>query len=146
MKMKLKVAILLLFALAGCTSNMPRLGINNGNLNDCPNSPNCVSSAAKESSHAIQAITFDGNSEEAKARILDAINSMKRTSVITNNDSYIHVEFTSMLFRFVDDVEFYFPASDSNQTLIQVRSASRTGHSDFGVNRKRVEAFRVMLK
>lgn len=146
MNIKGKLGIFLILTLAGCTSTMPKLGITNGNLNDCPNSPNCVSSHAQDSGHAIQAITFAGSPDEAKARILNVINSMKRTNIVTQEDDYIHVEFTSMLFRFVDDVEFYFPQGESNQTLIQVRSASRTGHSDFGVNRKRIEAFREQLK
>jgi len=126
--------------------NMPTLGINNGNLNDCPNSPNCVSSQAQDDGHSIQAISFSGSPEEAKTRILKIINQMKRTKVIASDDNYILAEFTTLIFRWVDDIEFYFPKSDTNQTIIQVRSASRTGRSDFGVNRKRVEEFRELLK
>ena len=45
--------------------------------------------------------------------------------------------------RFVDDVEFYFPPAESGKIMIQVRSASRVGHSDFGVNRERIEQIRA---
>jgi len=125
---------------------MPKLGINNGQLNDCPNSPNCVSSQSKDEGHSILAIQFSGNQEQAKDKITEIINGMKRTKIVTSNDHYILAEFTSLIFRFVDDIEFYFPESDGKLTSIEVRSASRTGKSDFGVNRKRVEEFRALLK
>ena len=125
---------------------MPDIGINKQRLNDCPNSPNCVCSNHTDDQHGIDTILFSGNQDEAKTQLLSIINTMKRTKIITSNDDYIHAEFTSTLMSFVDDVEFYFPEMADNSTTIQVRSASRVGRSDFGVNRKRVEAFRVLLK
>ena len=124
---------------------MAKLGITEGTLNDCPNSPNCVSSSAKNNSHAIQAIEIKASNEEVRARLLTLIGKMTRSKIVIADDDYIHAEFTSLIFRFVDDVEFYFPASDDEITTIQVRSASRIGRSDFGVNRKRVEEFRTLL-
>jgi len=64
---------------------------------------------------------------------------MKRTKIVTEKEDYIHVEFRSAIWRFVDDVEFYL--GDDGET-IHVRSASRMGRSDMGVNRKRVERIR----
>jgi len=64
---------------------------------------------------------------------------MKRTTIVAEKEDYLHAEAKSLIFRFVDDVEFYFPATEK---LIHVRSASRVGHSDLGVNRKRVEEIR----
>jgi uncharacterized protein (DUF1499 family) len=64
---------------------------------------------------------------------------MKRSKIVTDLDLYIHAEFTSAFFRFVDDVEFYF---DDKAKTLHVRSASRIGRSDFGVNRKRIEELR----
>lgn len=61
-------------------------------------------------------------------------------------DNYIRAEFVSKIFRFVDDVEFYFPDKKSKELLIHVRSASRVGYSDLGVNRKRIEQIRRKLK
>ena len=55
---------------------------------------------------------------------------------------YLYAEYSSALFGFVDDVEFYFPPETH---IIHVRSASRLGHSDLGVNRKRIEAIRARL-
>jgi uncharacterized protein (DUF1499 family) len=64
---------------------------------------------------------------------------MKRVEIIENRDNYLHAEFTSLIFRFVDDVEFLIDAPNG---VIQVRSASRKGYSDMGVNRRRVEEIR----
>jgi len=64
---------------------------------------------------------------------------MKRARVVTEDGCYIHVEFTSFVFRFVDDAEFLL---DEAVKTIHVRSASRIGYSDLGVNRKRVEMIR----
>ncbi len=132
--------------LSGCSITMPKLGIDNGQLSSCPNSPNCVNSQSNDEKQGIPAILFPGNSEQAKTQILKLLGEMKRTKVVVSEEDYIHAECTSAIFRFVDDMEFYFPESDENGTTIEVRSASRTGHSDFGVNRKRVEAFRSLLK
>jgi len=60
-------------------------------------------------------------------------------SIITEEGSYLHAETRSFLFRFVDDVEFMM---DTDSRVIHVRSASRTGYSDLGVNRRRVERLR----
>ncbi len=68
----------------------------------------------------------------------------KTTKVVQEN--YIRVEFTSLIFRFVDDVEFYFPTAENEKMIIHIRSASRIGYSDFGANRKRIEQIRKKLR
>jgi uncharacterized protein (DUF1499 family) len=68
---------------------------------------------------------------------------MPRTRVVSEEANYLHAEFTSRLFRFVDDVEFHV---DENAGLIQFRSASRAGRNDFGVNRARMEQIRAALR
>ena len=65
---------------------------------------------------------------------------MKRATVIKESPHYLHVEFSSLLFRFVDDVEFFL---DDMEKLIHIRSASRVGYSDLGVNRRRVDKIRA---
>ena len=75
-------------------------------------------------------------------RLIGVIQGMKRCRIITMGDHYIHAEFTSAFFRFVDDVEFYF---DSEAKIIHMRSASRIGYSDFGVNRQRMEKVRSLF-
>jgi uncharacterized protein (DUF1499 family) len=64
---------------------------------------------------------------------------------VVNEENYIHAEFTSAVFRFVDDVEFLFTKEQDGEVMVDIRSASRVGHSDFGVNRKRMEDIRDKL-
>ena len=73
---------------------------------------------------------------------MQILESEKRTKILVAKESYIRAEFTSALFRFVDDVEFYLSEGQAGETVIHFRSASRVGSSDFGVNRKRIERVR----
>jgi len=73
-------------------------------------------------------------------RLRRVIESMRRTRVVSTAEDAIRVEFKSALLGFVDDVDFLLDAKASS---IHVRSASRLGYYDFGVNRKRVEAIRA---
>lgn len=108
-------------------------------LKPCPDSPNCVSSLSSDPRHAIAPITFSGSASQARQKLLEVIRSMPRGEVVLEEGLYLHVEFTSGVFRFVDDVEFFI---DEEQGLIQARSASRVGYWDLGVNRKRIEEIR----
>ena len=136
------VVLVINFFLTGCSGTMPNLGVDNSELAPCPKTPNCVSSQAHDKKHFIEPINFAGTQQEAHDRLLQIIESEKRTRIITDQKDYIRVEFTSALFRFVDDVEFYFPKAKAGETVIHTRSASRVGSSDFGVNRKRIERIR----
>ncbi|HHM06392.1 MAG TPA: DUF1499 domain-containing protein [Gammaproteobacteria bacterium] len=109
------------------------------NLKPCPDSPNCVSSLAASEEHAVAPLHYEGDRAQARSRLLQAVQALPRVKIVEARGDYIHVTATSLMFRFVDDVEFEF---DDENKLIHVRSASRTGYSDFGVNRKRVEAIR----
>jgi uncharacterized protein (DUF1499 family) len=131
-----------LILLTGCSGTMPDLGIKNSKLAPCPKTPNCVSSQAQDEEHYIEPIIYSGTQQEAHDRLLRIIESEKRTNILTDQEDYIRVEFTSALFRFVDDVEFYFPQEKADETVIHIRSASRVGSSDLGVNRKRMERIR----
>jgi uncharacterized protein (DUF1499 family) len=127
----------------GCSAYRPlNLGITDGKLSPCPDSPNCVSSQSSDKRHFIEPLRYEGTEQEAMQRLIDVIQGMKRCRIITMDDHYIHAEFTSAFFRFVDDVEFYF---DSEAKVIHMRSASRTGNSDFGVNRQRMEKVRSLF-
>jgi uncharacterized protein (DUF1499 family) len=122
------------------------LGVKDGRLAPCPAKPNCVSSQAPphDEKHAIAPLAFSGAPAQAKEKLLQILNSKPQVTLVESGDSYVHTEFKSGIFGFVDDVEFYFPNDGSN--LIHVRSASRVGYSDFGANRKRIEQLRVELK
>ena len=142
MRKKLTVGIAGLILLTGCAGTMPDLGINNGGLMPCPKTPNCMNSQAVDEKHHIQPIRYPGTSQDARSRLLQILESEKRTKILTAKDNYIRAEFMSALFRFVDDVEFYFPKEHADETVIHIRSASRIGYSDFGANRKRIERIR----
>ncbi|MBW4571117.1 MAG: DUF1499 domain-containing protein [Tolypothrix carrinoi HA7290-LM1] len=118
------------------------LGVNSGKLAPCPNSPNCVSSQSSDVGHSIAALSYSSTPEEAIAKLKSVIQSLSRTKIITESNDYLYAEFKSALMGFVDDVEFYL---DRKANVIQVRSASRLGQSDLGVNRKRIETIRAKL-
>ncbi len=120
-------------------SRPDNLGVHDGRLAECPNKPNCVCSQCDDSVHAIEPIAFEGTPDAALERLRTVVADQPRTVIISDDDGYIHAEATSGLFRFVDDVEFLVAPT---QQVIQVRSASRVGYSDFDVNRKRIEAIR----
>ena len=108
-------------------------------LEPCPDSPNCVSSLAQDATHQVKPFVFTGDPAVAWAHLKTALLKEKRVSVTAEQGGYLHAEVRSLIFRFVDDVEFLL---DVDKKVIQVRSASRTGHSDFGVNRRRIESIR----
>jgi uncharacterized protein (DUF1499 family) len=76
------------------------------------------------------------------ADLKTVIQNLERTKIITETENYLYAEFTSALMGFVDDVEFLL---DDSANVIHVRSASRLGQSDLGVNRKRIETIRAKL-
>ena len=115
------------------------IGIINGKLHPCPKSPNCVSTQATDNKQKINPIHFSVSLNEAKDKIIEIISSLKRSKIITNKENYIHVEFRTATFKFVDDVEFVF---DDSEKIIHFRSRARLGYSDMGVNRKRMESIR----
>jgi uncharacterized protein (DUF1499 family) len=132
-----------LFAM-GCTGSVPSYpGIRDGRLSPCPPTPNCVTSEGGDREHAVAPLRFTGTATEARAALRNVVLGMKRAAIVADDGDYIHAEFTSAVFRFVDDVEFRI---DARTKVIQVRSASRLGSSDFGVNRKRVEEIRARWK
>lgn len=118
------------------------LGVRNGRLKPPPSTPNCVSSQAEGGYHAIAPLEYRGSREAAFAALLGIVRSTPRTRVAEQSADYLYVEYTSALMGYVDDVEFWFPP---DRRIIHVRSASRLGSSDLGVNRRRVEDIRARL-
>jgi uncharacterized protein (DUF1499 family) len=108
---------------------------------DCPASPNCVSSRSKDRDHHVQPFPVTVGSEEAWEALKRAVGSEARTHIVEEDGErwYLRAEATSRLFRFVDDVEFQLVPEER---VIHVRSASRVGYWDLGVNRRRVERIR----
>jgi uncharacterized protein (DUF1499 family) len=114
------------------------LGVVGGKLSPCPSSPNCVCSMDSGQA-AIEPLSFDGDPEDAWKRAKEAVARLPGAVIRKEEGGYLHAECTSFLFRFVDDLELLM---DERARVIHVRSASRAGHSDLGVNRARVERAR----
>ncbi|MFP4356270.1 MAG: DUF1499 domain-containing protein [Phycisphaerae bacterium] len=112
------------------------LGLHDGRLRPCPSSPNCVSSQAKDDSRRVEPLGFEGSGEQAWRRLRQVLEGMDRVEIITDTGRYLHAEFTMPLFRFRDDVEFQLRPEAS---VIDLRSASRVGWYDLGVNRSRAQ-------
>ena len=115
------------------------LGARNGRLKPTPSSPNAVSSQAQDASHAIAPLSYSSSPARAMEALVSIIKSTPRTRIISRTNDYLYAEYESALMGFVDDVEFWF---EPDAKVIHLRSASRLGYSDFGVNRARIEDIR----
>lgn len=109
----------------------------------CPARPNCVSSEVQDSGHAVAPLRLNGDPAAAWEGIRDRVCRLPRSEVVRATDTYLHVTLKSRWFGFVDDLELLW---DSSTDRVAIRSASRTGYSDLGVNRRRVEHLRSQLK
>ncbi len=118
---------------------MAETGMINARLRPCPGSPNCVSTQAEDEARRIAPFRYQRDQSAALDALKQAVGGMAGARLVDEQGPYLRYEFTSWLFRFVDDVEFVF--DDASRT-IHFRSASRTGYSDLGVNRKRMEEIR----
>lgn len=143
------VAIIILGSvLAGCggllvmslaAPSPGNLGERNGRLAACPGSPNCVSTQAENQDHWIEPLQAESKDDGVISLLAEIVREMPRATLVEQTGDYLRVEFRSRLFRFCDDVEFYH---DRRSGLVHFRSASRVGHSDLGVNRRRMEQIR----
>ena len=120
------------------------LGVKDGRLAPPKRTPNCVSSQADpgDAEHYIAPIAFKGDTPAALAAVRKAVEGMTGATIIRTDGGYLYAEYRTKLMRFVDDVEFLH---DAKAGVIHVRSASRLGRRDFGVNRARVEALRARI-
>jgi len=129
------LGVALLFAMSMMGQRPENLGTLGGKLYSCPTSPNCVSTTAEKESQRMECLVFTGDAQAAMAKLVEVVSSMPRSRVISQTENYLYVEFSSLLFRFVDDVEFLI---DAENNKIDFRSASRVGYSDMGANRRRM--------
>jgi len=131
----------LALTLSACSGGSPPVdpGISNGRLPPCPTSPNCVSSQADAADQRVEPLRYQGEAAAAQAKLLTVLNGMARVKIVQSGPDRIAAEFRSAMLGFVDDVTFQFGPPG----LVQVRSASRSGYYDFGVNRERVEMIRA---
>lgn len=133
------ILLLLMFSglLAACAGERPKLGVINGRLTPCPTSPNCVSSQSEGGASRILPLTFRDSPEQAFVRLLQLLENRGDTAVVEKTDDYLRVELRTTFF--VDDAEFVLNPA---RREINVRSASRLGYSDLGLNRRRLEDIR----
>lgn len=139
----LGVAVVPVLGLALMARFAPRpghLGVHaNGQLAPLPDTPNAVSSYSSDPESRVEPLRFPGASDEAWRQLREVVATHPRLRIITEKPGYLHAEATSQLFRFVDDIEFLL---DETAGHIAIRSASRVGRSDLGVNRARCESLR----
>jgi uncharacterized protein (DUF1499 family) len=129
----------LLVTLSLLAQRPTNLGVADGKLAPCPDTPNCVCSQATDAAHAMPPWKYTCPDVLVMPALKKIVAESPRTQIVTEKEDYLYVEFTSLLFRFVDDVEF---SIDKENKLIHFRSASRAGKGDLGVNRKRMEELR----
>ena len=120
-------------------SNASDLSGEGGKLRACPDTPNCVCSMDRAAAHFVEPLAFTGDPGEAMTRLNAVLAGQTRTRLVAEEADYLHAECSSLVFHFVDDLEFCL---DRAGKKIHGRSASRAGKYDFGVNRRRVEAIR----
>jgi len=137
------IYLLVMVALVLLSWRRPTLGPVNGTLRGCGTAPNCVSSLASDESHQVDAFAADGDTLQALLRLKEILSSRPGMRIVTAKDDYLHVECTTPLMRFVDDLEVL---ADPEQGVLHIRSASRVGHSDLGANRHRVEEIRRLFQ
>ena len=137
-------SIVCVTAFLACAGSPPDgLGVHDGQLAACPTSPNCVSSGSDDPEHAIQPLAFTGAPEDAWHSARSAVAGLPGTTIANEANFYLHAESRSSLLRFVDDLELQL---NLEEKTIAVRSASRVGYSDMGVNRKRIERLRSLFE
>ena len=137
------VGLLFLVTLVSCAGSPPsKQGAEHGGLAPCPSSPNCVCSDSRGGEHAVAPLVLAVPPAQAWAAIQKAVAEMPRCQIVEATDDSLHAECRSALFRFVDDLEIQLRPEEG---IAALRSASRVGYSDLGVNRKRVESLRADL-
>ena len=133
----------ILAILARVVKSPANLGMHDGKLALCPNSPNCVSTQSNDPRHQIAPIPLTTSVDVAGDRLLEIIRSMERTTIVADEPTYIHAEFRTSGIGYIDDVEFYL---DEASQVIHFRSSARLPYYDWEVNRKRMEEIRIAFE
>lgn len=131
---------LVVVLLSACSSGTAMLrSAETGLLAPCASGPHCVSSEATDPARKVAPLHYTGPRTRAEQKLIKVVRAMPGAAIVTEQPDYIHATYTSNIMKFVDDVEFVLPA---DRDEIQVRSSSRIGYYDFGVNRARVASIR----
>ncbi len=134
-----------LFFILGIMSKQGHaLGLVDNVLSNCPDKPNCVCSENKEDlEHYIAPLPLSWVSLDDSFAILKQIIIEMGGTLQSETTNYLAATFSSTIFGFIDDLEIRI---DSRHSLIHIRSASRVGHSDMGVNKKRIERLKQLVQ
>ena len=137
------IYFIILSIFVGCSGKPPaERGVHDGRFLDCPQTPNCVSTMTTQPDRLVHQLNYTISREEAKSRIKDVIDELGNASLKEEKANYFWFECRSKWLGFVDDLEIYFPEKEK---VIHMRSASRLGYSDLGVNEKRIEHIRKLF-
>jgi len=137
------LSVTLVAFINGCSGmKSDKISLGDEILADCPDRPNCVFSQAVDPAHAAEPFRFEKDPDEVWNGITSIVGTLPQTRIVKATDRYLHAECKSRLFGFIDDLELQLNISTS---VIDIRSASRTGYYDFGVNRRRVSGLRQIL-
>ena len=133
-----KLFLALISFFSACAGEAPKnIGVSEDRLAPCPRSPNCVSSFEADEQHHIEPLRASLREvEQVLIRLTEA-------NIVSASENYLYAEFTSHIMKYVDDVEFLY---DQKAGVTHVRSASRMGYSDLGINRKRIENIRELIR
>ncbi|NTV14736.1 MAG: DUF1499 domain-containing protein [Desulfobulbaceae bacterium] len=132
--------MLLLFGVFSCAGQPPRGALVDGHLRPCPNTPNCLNSETSGPAY-IAPLAYTSSTAMAWQNLKKTIEDSEGV-IVASEPGYLRATYTSQLMRFVDDLEFRL---DEATGMIQVRSASRLGYWDLGVNKRRLEYIRRLF-
>ncbi|MDO8698985.1 MAG: DUF1499 domain-containing protein [Rhodoferax sp.] len=146
--MVLAIALVIAGQLGAFSGKPPqKLGVIDGKLRPPSRTPNSVSSQAdlypdhpQKDYAGIAPLHYTGDGNAAMEKLANVLDKSERTVIVTREPGYIYAQSSTALFKFTDDMEFWL---DQPNKVIQIRSASRLGRKDFGVNRARMEALRT---
>ncbi|MDF1825379.1 MAG: DUF1499 domain-containing protein [Verrucomicrobiales bacterium] len=130
------------FLAAYSKANRPE-NVGRGHLSEGPVKPNWVSSVTRDKGKLITPFNFSGDPDEAWKAAKEAVASLPKTKIVSSDEKFLYAECSSAIFGFVDDLELLLRPHEGR---IDVRSASRVGHSDLGANRQRVEKLRALIE
>lgn len=135
---KITTLLIISIILSACAGTPPsKMGLINNEFYPCPNTPNCVSSFAPDEAHYIKPLMIERQPDQVFEQLIGILEADEQAVIIKQSPRYIYAEYHSTVLGFVDDVEFLL-----RPEAIHVRSASRLGYSDLGVNRERIEVIR----
>jgi len=124
--------LIALSLMTGCSA-LPQTppGVYQGQLAPCPPSDNCVTSDRRDAAHYLPAWKTNQTTEQVKLKLMTILQQQPNIQVISHSEVYIHGQYRSDWFGFIDDLEFLI-----EENAVQIRSASQLGYSDFGANKK----------